>query len=104
MSKCLDESILLESSNTTINDSGTDDIFDYDEDPDAGVDILYEDPIFASDQIVLCQLCGLHSSCFDNEVEGANMTAFDACTEAGCCGSAPEGFPVSNDTPPAYAY
>ena len=96
--KCLaDESQHLKLS-VTENDG--DDLFDYDDDGDANyapeelADVLYQDPIFASNQVLFCQLCGIHSTCQDNEIEGANLTAFDECTAEGCCGDAPEDFPI----------
>lgn len=96
--KCLaDESEHLKLSMTENDD---DDFFDDDDDGDANyapeelADVLYQDPIFASDQVLTCQLCSMHSTCQDNEIEGANLTAFDECTAQGCCGDAPEGFPI----------
>ena len=40
---------------------------------------------------MFCELCVVHNTCEDNQIEGANMTLFDACTARSCC-SAPEGW------------
>jgi hypothetical protein len=60
-------------------------------DPDSLVDVLYDDPPMSGEDRMFCELCVIHDTCEDNQVEGANLTAFDECTARQCC-SAPEGF------------
>ncbi len=86
--------------NTTTDGGAEDWVYtddDFKIDPSSEVDVIRQDLPLPMDDIILCQQCADHASCKDNEVEGANLTAFDMCTTKGCCGPAPEGYEVTDD-------
>jgi len=82
------------------------------------VDVLTEVLPMTGEQLAFCEMCAIHHTCSDNEVEGADLTLFDECTAKQCC-SPPEGYDPSDyiinnegaeeafapteDTPPGYS-
>lgn len=89
------------SANESVPDWLTEDDDKGDEDWPEGtelVDVLYEELPMTGEDLVFCEMCVMHQTCSDNEIEGADLTLFDQCTAKNCC-SPPEGFDPSDYNP-----
>ena len=84
---------------SSTQDSDDENGLDDNVDEEGAVDVLWEEQPVSVETFELCLFCAEHSSCKDNEVPGANLTLYNACTEASCCSETPdsEGFLSSSD-------
>lgn len=75
--------------NTTDIDEFDDDDF-YSNPNITFVDAIDADNLNVTKEVLfLCNTCARHTACLDNEIETANLTFYNACEAAGCCGDEP---------------